>query len=273
MNFYKALLLFGLIYILYLTPLGWCQNISIPKELVSAVRPITIEEEIEMGKEIAANVIAQFGLVQNDSLTDYVNLVGLTVAQFSYRKGLTYRFAILDSDIVNAFAAPGGYIFITKGLLNLLRDESQLASVLGHEIAHISQRHVVKEIQKSKIAQAAIPSYIKVSAKQSEWMSQVTDLAIQMLWKGLSREDELESDRLGLEYTKAAGYDVQSFKEVLEIIQSKSKGSSENKELKFLLSTHPKPEERIRIISEKLKTLSPGGTRVLERFQKVVVNH
>lgn len=263
---------FLLTAVCYLLPAasGWTQEIPVSKEMAAAVRPITTDEEVAMGKEVAANVLAQFGMVQNDPLTDYVSLVGLTVAQCSPRQDVPYHFAILDSDIVNAFAAPGGYIFVTKGLLNLLQDEAQLASILGHEIAHVAQRHVTKEIQKSKIAEAVIPSYVKASAKQAEWMSQITDLAIQMIWKGYSREDELEADKLGVEYARAAGYDAQSYAEVLEMIRNRTQETTSSREYKFLLSTHPKPEERIRIVTERLKTIPLGGERVKERLQKSV---
>ena len=245
---------------------GSIMQTPVSGRMKEAVRPITTEEEVALGRDVAANVIAQFGLYSNEPLTRYVNLVGLTVARSSPRQDVTYRFAILDSNIINAFAAPGGYIFISKGLLFLLKNEAELAGVLGHEIAHVTQRHVVKEIQKSNVVQAAIPSYIKESAKQAVWMQQVTGLAIQMLWKGLSREDELESDRLGLEFSSACGYHPRSFKEVLEMLKSKSSSGAGNKELKFLLSTHPKPEDRIRDMDEKLKLLPQDGQTLPERF-------
>lgn len=254
------------------SPLLWAQEIPVSKELAAAARIISTEEEIEIGREVAANVIAQFGLVSDEKLTEYVNLVGLTVAQFSPRQDLLYRFAILDSDIVNAFAAPGGYIFVSKGLLSLLADEAQLAGVLAHEIIHVAKRHVIKEIQKSKIAQAVIPSYVKASAGQAEWMSQVTDLAIATIWKGLSREDELESDRLGLELCRQAGYDAQAFSEVLQLLRARAKHKTSAKNLSFLLSSHPKLDDRLLLVSEKLKKLPAGGQRVRERFQKAVIS-
>ena len=238
----------------------------IPKDLMQAVQPVSAQEEMKIGRDVAANVAAQFGLSTDESLAEYVNLVGLTVAQFAPKQDVPYRFAVLNSGILNAFAAPGGYIFITQGLLSQLKDEAQLACVLGHEIAHVSQRHVIKEIQKSRMVDAAIPGYAKAQAQKAQWMKQVTDLAVQMLWKGLSREDELEADRLGVEYASKAGYDPSSFKEVLEILKARAQEPDYLKEVKFLLSTHPKPEERLRSIEERLKAL-PGGEREAERFK------
>ncbi|MBI3013203.1 MAG: M48 family metalloprotease [Elusimicrobia bacterium] len=247
-------------------------NVPIPGTVKAAARPLTTEEEIALGKDVAANVAAQFGIDKNEDRTRYLQLVGLTVARAAARKEITYRFAILDSPILNAFAAPGGYIFVTRGLLAALKNEAQLAAVLGHEIVHVDQKHVVKEIQKSKIAESVIPAYAKASAKQAVWMNQIKEIAIQMLWKGLSREDELESDRIGLDYAAQSGYDAGEFKEVLKMLQDRSTDTSKTKELKFLLSTHPKPEARIRSIEEKSNTLSAGGQKLEERFRNQTKN-
>ncbi len=262
-----------------LSPESPKESVNIPSQVLEklpsgvvpgALRPISLEEEIELGRAVAANVIAQFGLVKNEALTNYVNWVGLTVARNCGRPELVYHFAILDSDIINAFAAPGGYIFITRGLLYLLKDESQLAAVLGHEIAHVSQRHVLKEIQKSKLVNAAVPYYVKASAKKAQWMSQVSDLAIQMMWKGLSRGDELESDRVGVEFSSKSGYHPQSLIEVLEILKSRSQSPTLGKELRFLLSTHPDPETRLQSARNTISSLPAEGVKLEERFKKAL---
>lgn len=235
--------------------------------LSEALHPISLEEELELGRAVAANVVAQFGLVQNDPLTRYVNRVGQLVARQCGRPELLYRFAILDSPIINAFAAPGGYIFITRGLLSALKDEAQLAAVLGHEIAHVSQKHVLKEIQKSKLVSATIPNYVKASAKKAQWMNQVTDLAIQMLWKGLSRADELESDQLGGTFAYKSGYYSQALIEVLQMLKSRAQSPKLGKELKFLLSTHPDPETRLQSAQNSIGAYPLEGERLAERFK------
>ena len=247
-------------------PVSAAEGIPVSKEMAAAAKPISTEEEVDLGREVAANVAAQFGIYQNEALTEYVNMVGLTVAMSAQRKDVTYRFAILNSDAVNAFAAPGGYIFVTKGLLSILQDEAQLAGVLGHEIAHVTQKHVIKEIQKSRMAKAMIPGYVKAAAEKAEYMSQITDTAIQMLWKGLSREDELESDRVGVEYARAAGYDAVSFKEVLEMLKARAGEPDKSKQLRFLLSTHPKPEDRLKAVAQKIDSFPSGGEKLKERF-------
>jgi predicted Zn-dependent protease len=235
-----------------------------------AAQPISTEEEVKIGREVAANVIAQFGLFENEAVHEYVNKVGLTVARGAPRQDVTYRFAVLNTEVVNAFAAPGGFIFVTKGLLQTLQDESQLACVLGHEIGHVTQRHVARELQKSRMADAVIPSYVKASAQKAAYMSQVTNTALQMLWKGYSREDELESDKVGVLYARAAGYDSRSYDEVLALLKARAEQASPDKNLRFLLSTHPKFDDRIQTVSASLAVLPAGGERLQDRFKNTV---
>lgn len=232
--------------------------------------PREVQEEIEIGRDVAANVIAQFGLYEDESLAGYVNKVGLSVAQFSPKQDVPYRFAVIKSNILNAFAAPGGYVFITTGLLAALKDEAQLAGVLAHEIAHVSQMHVMKEIGKARRVDSVIPSYVRATAEKAGHMKQVTDLAVKMLWKGLSREDELECDSLAVDYAKAAGYDASSFKEVLEMLKTRAQTQGLNHDVKFILSTHPKPEDRIKAVDEKLKFVSFGGLKRQAEFESSV---
>lgn len=247
------------------------------------------QEEIEIGRDVAANVIAQFGLYEDEALADYVNSVGLSVARFATeiqrgsaassdvirerppRQDVPYRFAVIKSNILNAFAAPGGYIFITTGLLAALKDESQLAGVLAHEVAHVSQGHVMKEIQKVRMVNAVIPGYVRATAEKARHMKQVTDLAVKMLWKGLSRQDELESDGLAVDYAASAGYDASSFKEVLDMLKTRAQTHKGlNHDVKFVLSTHPKPEDRIKAVDEKLKFAAFGGFKRQTQFESSV---
>lgn len=240
------------------------------EKLSSAVRPLSLEEETEIGREVASNIAAQFGVLKDSAVTEYVNLVGLTVARQAPRRDVTYRFAVLDTEIVNAFAAPGGYIFVTKGLLKMLQNEAELAAILGHEITHVSSRHVLKEIQRSKAVETVIPTSVKATAEKAKWMNEVSNFAVKLMWQGLSRTDELESDREGVVLSYDAGYDPQAFKRVLEALAAKTQSAAaqDQKQLKFLLSTHPKPSERLQAVSEKLSQLPGGGEKMEERFRK-----
>ena len=237
-------------------------------KLAGAIRQLTPEEEAVIGRDVAANVIAQFGLLKNEALTDYVTMVGRCVAMSSPRKEVVWRFAILDTPIVNAFAAPGGYIFITKGLLMSLKNEAELACVLGHEIGHVTNRHVVKEIQRSKMLQSVIPEHVHASAKKAEWMNQVSQFAVQLMWKGLSREDEYQSDADGAASAYNTGYDPKVFVDVLNTLKAKAQAPSSSNELKFLLSTHPKPEDRLKALEAKAAAMPSGGEKVEPRFKQ-----
>ncbi len=243
-------------------------KLSGQEKLTGVVRQITPEEEAAIGRDVASNVIAQFGLLKNEALTRYVNLVGQSVARSSQRKEVAWHFAILDSKIVNAFAAPGGYIFVTKGLLESLNNEAELACVLGHEIIHVSNRHVVKEIQRTKLLSAAIPAYVKATGEKAAWMKQVSDFAVQLMWKGLSREDELQADSEGVILAYNTGYEPKAFADVLGTLKSKSQNAASKNELKFLLSTHPKPEDRLNAFQAKAASLPTGGEKLEARFKK-----
>src|SRR3989338_3678250 len=105
-----------------------------------------VEAEIIFGREVAARILGRYKLYEDKNLARYINMVGRSAAQYANRPEIEFRFAILNTDIVNAFAAPGGYIFITKGALRLMEDEAELAGVLAHEVAHVSERHIVKEL-------------------------------------------------------------------------------------------------------------------------------
>ena len=227
-------------------------------------------EEIQTGRDVAANVAAQFSLVEQPELLRYVTLVGQAVALESGRPELTFRFAVLESSILNAFAAPGGYIFISRGLLSLLENESQLACVLAHEIAHVEKRHVLKATQKARLAQAAIPGYLRATAKNASYLSQISELSIDLLWKGLSREDELEADRRGYELAALSGYDPASFFKVLSALKARNGAAGDHPELRFLLSTHPKIEDRMEQLKLKFGEAAPSGAKLPDRFRKNV---
>lgn len=227
------------------------------------------DEERQIGREVASNIIAQYGLAGNESAWEYVSLVGMNVARASVRRDVQYRFGVLDSPTVNALASPGGYIFVTQGLLQLLQNEAQLACVLAHEIAHVSNRHVISELQKAKMIDATIPSYVKATAQKAQYMNQVSQLAIDLMWKGLAREHELESDQEALLMAYNAGYDPAAFQEVLALLQSRAANPSTAAQMKILLGTHPKPDDRLTFVQERLKGLS-GGQRLPERFKKFI---
>jgi beta-barrel assembly-enhancing protease len=208
---------------------------------VAAARaPIGLQKEIEIGRGIAATVAGRWGLVRNEPLQAYVNLVGQLVAQQSPRSTeLTYRFAVLDTDEVNAFAAPGGYIFITRGLLDQMESEAELAAVLGHEIAHVDLRHILRRIQRMSTVQSL--------AQETEMTGPILDAvlseAASMLFMNVERGDELESDSLGMLYASAAGYRADG---MVRFLERMSQGEQQQRRgFAAIRATHPPASLRL----------------------------
>jgi predicted Zn-dependent protease len=227
---------------------------------VEAALPIGTEEEVDIGRGVAATVAGYYKLDRDPALTDYVSMVGLTVAAANPRSDIRYRFGVLDSDQVNAISAPGGYIFVTRGALALMDDEAELAGVLGHEVGHVNEKHVVNEIQKralkdlgADVAQAALKT-------DPAALDAVVGLGSNILFVGLSREDELEADSLGAVYAAQAGYDPTGLLRFVQKLQT-----NESKPfMASLRATHPKPKDRIKLLERVTgKTPEVGGAPVV----------
>ena len=234
-----------------------------------SVLPIETEQEVAIGRGVAATLAGYYTLDRDPELTEYVNLVGLAVAASDPRPDVHYRFGVLDSDQVNAMAAPGGYIFVTRGALALMEDEAELAGVLAHEVGHVNERHVVKEIQKrSRTALGAEVAQEALDA-DSELFDQVVGLATNVIFLGLSREDELEADSLGVAYAAAAGYDAAGLARFVRKLEA-----NESKPfLSQLRATHPEPEVRLKLLERRAaRAGGEGGARAMlaERFRTAV---
>src|SRR5438094_7108126 len=167
--------------------------------LVSGLLPIGYEEESSIGQAIALQVVARYGGVSDQSdLTKYVNLVGRAVASTCDRPDIPYHFAVLNHDSINAFAAPAGYIFVTRGLLKQVRNEAELAAVLGHEIAHVSQKHILEVIQRSKRLAGISEAGLAYAHQNPDAFKGLIDAAVKkLLDEGLDQEKEIEADQLG----------------------------------------------------------------------------
>lgn len=208
-----------------------------------ALQPIELEEEMAIGQAVAMEAFARFGgEYKDEALTTYVNLVGRTIAEVSDRPELTYRFAILNSREQNAFAAPGGYIFVTIGLLNTLKNEAELAGVLAHEVAHVTQKHMLKTLQRSAILANVSEFSLSAMNKDPKLFSNVIEAATEMLFeKGLDKEMEFEADTVGIEYTYRAGYHPNGLRDYLATLKAQE-GIADSR----FFSTHPSTEERLR---------------------------
>lgn len=218
----------------------------------TAAIPINTEKEIQIGRVVAARVAGRYGIYHDPGLTHYVALVGLAAVLSSDRTDLVYHFAILDTDEANAFAAPGGYIFVTRGTLRELENEAQLAAVLAHEVAHVARRHIIKAVQKANLTAAVTSSAADVMDVKGELFKNVTNFATDMVFKGLSREDEYEADRFGTEYAYRVGYQPSGLKEFLEHLQSTG-AAKDRSGASQLFATHPKPSDRIKELDKVIR--------------------
>jgi predicted Zn-dependent protease len=214
---------------------------------------ISESQEIAMGQEAAKSVDASIGLVDDASLQSYVNQLGLTIARESERPNLPWRFGVVDDPTPNAFALPGGPVYITRGLLGVMNSEAELVSVLGHEIGHITARHSVSMLSRAQLAQIGLVAGMVLLPN----LAQFGDLAgggLQLLFLRYGRDAERQADDLGFKYTLSKGYDVRDMVKVFAALQRIGEASGTSP-LPAWLSTHPGAGERIQRIEQQLAKL------------------
>ncbi|MGD0921192.1 MAG: M48 family metalloprotease [Terriglobia bacterium] len=205
-----------------------------------ALQPMTVEEEREVGREVAAKVVAFFHLYKDEALTRYVNMVGATVAAQAERQDITYHFAVLDSDDINAFSAPGGYIFITRGAVVLCEDESELAGVLAHEVGHVAGKHVLKIVERDKTMRAGMEE-AKDRMPGSAYLHKMSKgILIKLIDQGLAPSDEFDADQRGVKYSHAAGYPADGLARFLTRLDQATEQGAKS----FWTRTHPPVKDR-----------------------------
>lgn len=233
------------------------------------------EEERQLGADVAATLLGASPTLANPAVQKYVNRVGLWVALQGTRPDLPWRFAVIDNPNVNAFATPGGYVFITKGLLDQLQSEAELAGALAHEIAHVEKMHHLKAIKKDarlKLLGKGATQVLKKStdAEEMERLNQVGTVTKGLYARGLDKEDEFDADRTGTILAARAGYDPYGMVQVLQTLDSVNADASK---LALLFKTHPRPAERLARLDQALGSrLDSVGQRpaVAERFVATV---
>ena len=204
---------------------------------------VTDAEERQIGQEVSDKIVETFGVYQDANVARYVTLVGAVLAQASPRPNLDWQFVVLDTEGVNAFAAPGGYIHVTKGLLGLIKNEAELAGVLAHEIVHVTEKHTVKAIQQGGFVSAASD---EVSASGGMAQSLITKFAERaysdILNNKFSRNDEGESDEKGVQLANKVGYAPNGLATSLQKLADRNK---DFKEPNGLFASHPQIKDRI----------------------------
>lgn len=200
------------------------------------------EQELQMGKEYDPQVIASFGEYKNDALLSFITEESKEIGKISHRPNLEWHVRILDSPVVNAFAVPGGYIYFTRGILAHFNSEAELIGVLGHEMGHVTARHTASQQSKQQLGQLLLIGGMIASEKFAQYGQQAMQ-AMQILFLKFSRDNERESDRLGVEYMTKVGYDGNSMADFFEEL-NKISMEEEQGGVPTFLSTHPNPGER-----------------------------
>ena len=232
------------------------------------------EEEIEVGGNLVSGLLGAAPLVDEPSLQRYVNDIGYWIALQSERSDLPWRFGVIDSEGVNAFAAPGGYIVITLGLYNLLDNEAQLAGVLAHEIAHVVQRHHLKALQKTMKREFWTDLGVRVvgDEEKREKLKKMINSGVQLYANGLDRKYEYDADLRGVVLAARAGYDPYALLDVLTTIDSIDPAANE---VAVLMKTHPPTAKRLdelaRSMDGRLDEYAVGRHNA-ERFRRVAAS-
>jgi predicted Zn-dependent protease len=199
-------------------------------------------QEIAMGKTYDPQVVASFGLYEDEKMQQFINEKGKEMGAISHRPQLNYEFKILDSPVVNAFAVPGGYVYFTRGIMAHFNNEAEFAGVLGHEIGHVTARHSAKQQSTQTLAQLGLIVGVIASKEIARYAGQAQQ-ALGLLFLKFGRDDESESDQLGVQYSTKIGYDAHEMAKFFSTLK-RMRGGSEAEQIPTFMSTHPDPADR-----------------------------
>jgi predicted Zn-dependent protease len=217
---------------------------------------VSQDQEIQMGQQGAEQVVQEIGLINDQALQNYVQQIGIALAQKSERPNLPWTFRAVDDPSPNAFALPGGFIFVTRGLLDLMGNEAELASVIGHEIGHVTARHSVQQMSQQQLAQLALGVGSIISPTVAQF-GNVASQGLGLLFLKYGRDDERQADDLGFKYALNQGYDIREMDDVFRSLQRVGESSNQSP-LPNWLATHPGEAERIQTIDAKIAKLQPS---------------
>ncbi len=233
---------------------------------------IDVQREHELGADMSAKLLGAAPLMDNPGLQKYVNDLGQWLALQTDRTELKWRFGVLDTNDINAFAAPGGFVFITAGLLGRLQSEAELAAVIAHEIGHVVRRHHLIAIQ-DQAGSNILGNVLSLAADQdenaAEW-NMLIDAGSDLYTKGLSRDDEMDADLVGVVILARAGYDPYALASVLQRLGGVNPNDSS---LALMTRTHPAPDERLLVLlaamGDQLDAYA-AQPQLVDRFRKQV---
>jgi predicted Zn-dependent protease len=206
-------------------------------------------DEIKLGGETDAQVVQEYGVYKDAELTAYLGKICQRMGKLSHRPNLSFQFKLLDVSVVNAFAVPGGYVYLTRGILASMDNEAELAGVMGHEIGHITARHSAQQYSRAQLAQIGliVPEVLGIPG-----VSALAQLGVGMLFLRFSRDNERQADDLGVEYSSKAGYDATQMATFFETLERMNPGSDQSG-LPAWFSTHPSPEDRVGAVRKRAR--------------------
>jgi len=215
---------------------------------------VSESQEIQMGQQYAQQIVKSMGVYDDKKVQDYVSQLGLTLAAKSERPNLPWAFYVMDDPTVNAFALPGGSIFVTRGILTHMNDEAELVGVLGHEIGHVTARHSVQQMTREQLAQIGLGVGSIISSDIAKYAGMASQ-GLGMLFLKYGRDAESQSDQLGFKYMVREGYDPRAMADMFTTLErvSRLEGAGDIPEWQ---STHPNPGNRVQATLQRLDTLS-----------------
>ncbi len=231
--------------------IDWKKAVETVQKVQKANADIDEPHEISLGEGIASNLLGAAPLLDNPAVQQYVNRVGRWLTLQTERPDLPWQFGVLDDNDVNAFAAPGGYVFVTKGLLAKMNSEAELAGVLAHEISHVLRKHHLQALKKG--ARAELLTDLANDAIKSQGadprFSKLVSAGTEVYARGLDKNDEFEADRMGVVIAARAGYDPYGLPAVLQTLQSLNPSDST---LALMFKTHPAVADRLSMLDQEM---------------------
>ena len=226
-------------------------------------------DERKLGEEVSAKLRQEFGVYQDKEVARYVALVGQVLAQGSSRPGLDWQFIVLDTDGVNAFASPGGLVHITRGALGLIRNEAELAGVLGHEITHVTAKHTIRAIQKGKMVSLTADEVGGSGGLTQSVVSKLAEAAYSNIINNkFDRNDEVESDKVGIGLASKAGYAPGALSDVLKRLEDRNKNQEQPN---GMFASHPLIKDRVDNIAKVIRDDKlAGSATVAARYTKYI---
>ena len=233
-------------------------------------------QEIQLGREMDVQVRQEMGVYDDPELQRYVERIGMQLAKASERPNLPWHFAVVDEPAINAFALPGGYIYLTRGILPFLDNEAQLAGVLGHEIGHVTARHSAQQYTQATSAGLGV-ALLSIFVPEARPFQGLTETALGVLFLKHGRDDERQADQLGVKYTASTGWNPAGVAGMLRTLARLDEASGSRRGVPTWLATHPAPGERVEeiqeFIAESPKIAATGEvdrTEFLRRIDGVV---